>query len=76
MTEALARQKLIRYEDLTDFAHPGLLSRFDGERNIQHIDRQRSSLLPEQMRHRLETSELAYTKLTDDGLRFVEYPVT
>jgi hypothetical protein len=72
--EAPARAKLIRYETVTDTTRPGLLSYYDAERNIQHIDRQRADLLPEKMRERLEVSELAFTKLTEDGLRFVEYP--
>jgi hypothetical protein len=68
------RAKLIRYEELSSTFRPGMLSYFDADTNIQHIDRQRADLLPEKIRERLEVSELPYTKLTEDGLRFVEYP--
>ena len=70
------RAKLIRYETVTDFLRPGLLSRFDPVKNIQHIDRQRASLLPDKERERLEVCEYPFTKLSDDGLRFIEYPGT
>ena len=76
MTETKERAKLIRYEDITNFLRPGLLSYYDAERNIQHIDRQRASLLPDKERERLEVSELEFTKLTEDGLRYVEYTAT
>ena len=70
------RAKLIRYETVTDFLRPGLLSRFDPVKNIQHIDRQRASLLPDKERERLEVCEYPFTKLSDDGLRFIPYPGT
>ncbi len=63
--------------ELTGFAtfeRPGILSYYDADKNIQHIDKQRASILPDKERERLEVSELPFTKLTEDGLRFVEYP--
>lgn len=65
--------KIIRYDRVTDYSKPGLLSSYDEEKNIQTIDRERAELLPVQMRHRLEMSELPHTRLTPDGLRFVPY---
>lgn len=74
MDEVQERAKLIRYETITNFERPGILSYYDADKNIQHIDRQRASILPDKERERLEVSELPFTKLTDDGLRFIEYP--
>lgn len=65
--------KIIRYDRVTNYSKPGLLSFYDEEKNIQTIDRERAELLPVQMRHRLEMSELPFTRLTPDGLRFVPY---
>jgi hypothetical protein len=79
MTEAMEKEtnrpaRLIRYTDLNEDTMPGLLSFFEEEKNILHIDKTLANALPTFDRHRLEMTEIVFTKLSDDGgLRFTKY---
>lgn len=67
------RDRLIRFTELNDPAKPGLLSRYDAERNIIEIDRVRHDCLPRFYQTRLMFTELPFTKLTEDSNEFVGY---
>lgn len=72
--EANRPARLIRYTDLKEDTMPGLLSFFEEQKNILHIDRTLASTLPTFDLHRLEMTEIVFTKLSDDGgLRFAPY---
>lgn len=77
MTETLektAPARLIRYTSLKEDGMPGLLSFFEQEKNILHIDRDLANTLPNFDRERLEMTEIVFTKLADNGvLRFEPY---
>ncbi len=68
------RARLIRYSDLAGIGE-GVLSYFDAERNILHIDRKLAATLPDFDRERLETTEIRLTQLAGNdysGLRWKE----
>lgn len=79
MTEAYKTanrpSRLIRYADLNVQGKPGLLSVYDEQKNLVIIDRTRSATMPDPDRHRLEMTDLPFTRLSDSlkTLAFVEY---
>lgn len=73
MTDTIQRDRLIRFTELNDPARPGLLSRFDADKNLIEIDRLRHDCLPRFYQTRLMFSELPYTKLTEDSNDFAPY---
>lgn len=76
MTEELAR--IIRYTSLDHEDMPGLLSFYEQEKNILHIDREQAERLPLTIRNRLEMTEKTFTKVIDRGEMptFGDYYVT
>lgn len=73
MTETKERARLIRYTKLGEPTMPGLLSFFEEEKNILHIDRELAATLPTMDRERLEMTHYVFTRLAsvgETGLRF------
>ncbi len=65
--------RIIRFTELNDPKRPGLLSRFDAERNLIEIDQLRHDCLPRVYQTGLMFTELPYTKLTKDSNNFLAY---
>lgn len=62
--------RIIRYTDLSEFeanGMPGLLSFFQADKNILHIDHNMASLLPEYIRNRLEFTTEVFTMVVERG---------
>lgn len=71
------RARIIRYTSLANVeSMPGLLSFFEEEKNILHIDHELASTLPTFDRERLEMTEHTFTRkaaASEVGLRFKPY---
>jgi hypothetical protein len=70
------RARIIRYTRLDEPNMPGLLSFFEEEKNILHIDRDLAADLPDMDRHRLEMTHVIFTRKAsahETGLRFKPY---
>lgn len=71
------RARIIRYTSLANVeSMPGLLSFFEEEKNILHIDHELAASLPTFDRERLEMTEHTFTRkaaVTEVGLRFKPY---
>lgn len=69
----MERHRLIRFENIVDYDRPRLLSYFDKEKNLLHIDREEAECLPKMIQDTLIFTEIEYTRVSDDGMRFEQY---
>lgn len=68
--------RIVRYTSLNEPDMPGLLSFYEEEKNILHIDRDLAETLPRFDRDRLEMTEITFTRLAsqdEGGLRFKNF---
>lgn len=71
--EMVERARLIRYGKVATKANPDLLSLYDEERNIIHIDKGIAAELPQQVIERLEVTVLPATRVNNSFVGFGPY---
>lgn len=71
--ETVERARLVRYGAVAGQDHPDLLSIYDEERNIIHIDRELAAGLPRQVIERLEVTVLPATRVANTTVGFAPY---
>lgn len=71
--ETVNRHRLIRYGQVAGQDHPDLLSVYDEERNIIHIDRELAAELPQQVIERLEVTVIPATRVANNFVGFGPY---
>lgn len=72
------RARIIRYTHLDEPDMPGLLSFYDKDKNILHIDRELADNLTKPSRERLEMTEHTFTRLArsdETGMPFKPYTI-